>query len=90
MALSLGIKNAAVRPALVVLTLPITILTLGLFLLVINAGLLGLVAAPFDGVSINGLGAALLGAVRGKNTQGSSPPGSWSDRGLTRSCHCLG
>jgi len=43
-ALLLGIVNAVVRPLLVILTLPITLLTLGLFLLVVNAAMLGLVA----------------------------------------------
>jgi putative membrane protein len=50
-ALLLGIVNALVRPLIVILTLPITILTLGLFLLVINAAMLGLVASFFDGSS---------------------------------------
>ena len=62
-ALLLGVVNAVVRPVFVVLTLPFTILTLGLFLLVINAGMLGLVAAMFDGFTIDGFGSALLGAV---------------------------
>ncbi len=62
-ALLLGLVNAVVRPVLVVLTLPFTILTLGLFLLVINAGMLGLVAATFDGFAIEGFGSAVLGAV---------------------------
>lgn len=59
----LGIVNAAVRPVLVVLTFPITIVTLGFFLLVINAAMLGLVAALLDGFRIAGFGSALLGAV---------------------------
>jgi len=62
-ALLLGLVNAIVRPVLVVLTLPFTILTLGFFLLVINAAMLGLVAAMFDGFTIEGFGSALLGAV---------------------------
>lgn len=62
-ALVLGIVNAIVRPLVVLLTLPITILTLGLFLLVINAAMLGLVAALFDGFQITGFWAALLGSV---------------------------
>jgi putative membrane protein len=62
-ALLLGIVNAVIRPVIVILTLPVTILTLGLFLLVINAGMLGLVAAFFDGFHIAGFGAALLGAI---------------------------
>ena len=62
-ALLLGLVNAVVRPVLVVLTLPFTILTLGLFLLVINAGMLGLVAAMFERFTIAGFWSALSGAV---------------------------
>lgn len=62
-ALLLGIANAVVRPLVIILTLPITVLTLGLFLLVINAGMLGLVAWLLDGFRIANFGAALLGAV---------------------------
>jgi putative membrane protein len=47
-ALFLGLVNAVIRPIIIVLTLPITILTLGLFLPVINAGMLALVASLFD------------------------------------------
>lgn len=59
----LGVVNAVVRPVLVVLTLPITIVTLGLFLFVVNAAMLGLVAWLLDGFSIDGFGAALLGSI---------------------------
>jgi putative membrane protein len=62
-ALLLGIVNAVVRPLLIILTLPITVLTLGLFLLVINAAMLGLVAWMFDDFTIAGFGSALLGAI---------------------------
>ena len=62
-ALLLGIVNAIIRPLLILLTLPITVLTLGLFLLVINAAMLGLVAAMFDNFIIAGFGSALLGAI---------------------------
>ena len=62
-ALMLGVVNAIVRPVIVLLTLPITVLTLGLFLLVINAAMLGLVAALFAGFHIADFWAALLGAV---------------------------
>jgi putative membrane protein len=62
-ALLLGFVNAVVRPLLVLLTLPITILTLGIFLLVINAAMLGLVASLFDNFVINGLFSAILGSV---------------------------
>lgn len=62
-ALLLGIVNAIVRPLLVILTLPITVLTLGLFLLVINAATLGLVAWMLDNFTIAGFWPALFGAV---------------------------
>jgi putative membrane protein len=62
-ALLLGLVNAVVRPVLVILTLPFTILTLGLFLLVINAAMLGLVATLLDGFRIAGFGSAVLGAL---------------------------
>jgi putative membrane protein len=64
-ALLLGVVNAIIRPIAVVLTLPLTLLSLGLFLLVINAGMLGLVALLLgDGFSISSfwtaLGASLM------------------------------
>jgi putative membrane protein len=62
-ALFLGLVNAVIRPIIIVLTLPITILTLGLFLLVINAGMLALVASLFDAFKIAGFGSALLGSI---------------------------
>jgi putative membrane protein len=62
-ALLLGVVNAIVRPVVVVLTLPITILTLGFFLLVVNAAMLGLVAALFDGFTIAGFWSAVLGSI---------------------------
>lgn len=52
--LLLGIVNAVVRPFAIVLTLPITILTLGFFLLVVNAGMVALVAAILPGFHITG------------------------------------
>ena len=57
----LGIANAVVRPVLIVLTLPMTVLSLGLFLLVINAAMIGLVAWLLPGLSVDGLGAAFFG-----------------------------
>jgi putative membrane protein len=54
-ALLLGFVNAIVRPLIVLLTLPITLITLGLFLLVVNAAMLGLVAAMLPGFTIAGL-----------------------------------
>ena len=59
----LGIANAVVRPVLIILTLPITVITLGLFLLVINAGMLALVALILPGFHIAGFWAALFGAL---------------------------
>jgi putative membrane protein len=60
-ALLLGIVNALIRPFVIVLTLPITILTFGLFLLVINAAMFGLVAWLLDGFAVSGFFAALFG-----------------------------
>jgi len=62
-ALLLGVVNAFVRPFLVLLTFPITVVTLGLFLWVINAAMLGLVARLLDGFTLHGFGSALLGAL---------------------------
>jgi putative membrane protein len=62
-ALVLGVANAFVRPVLVILTLPVTVVTLGLFLLVVNAVMLALAAALVDGFEIDGFGSALVGAV---------------------------
>jgi putative membrane protein len=62
-ALLLGLVNALVRPLVVLLTLPITLLTLGLFLLVVNAGMLGLVAALLGDFTVAGFGSALLGSI---------------------------
>ena len=60
-AVIMGLVNAFVRPLIVLLTLPITILTFGAFLLVVNAALFGLVAAMLDGFSVAGALPALLG-----------------------------
>jgi len=62
-ALLLGLVNAFVRPILLVLTFPITLLSLGLFLLVINAAMLALVAALLEGFALRGFVSALLGAI---------------------------
>jgi putative membrane protein len=62
-ALLLGVVNAVIRPVFVLLTLPITILTLGLFLVVVNALMLALVAAIVEGFRIDGALPALLGAL---------------------------
>jgi putative membrane protein len=61
-ALVLGLVNAVVRPIMIVLTLPLTILTLGLFLLVVNAASLYIVAA-LTPLAVTGFGGAVLGAL---------------------------
>jgi putative membrane protein len=62
--LALGVVNAFVKPILVMISLPITCLTLGLFILVINALMLLLVSAiPFLGFIVNGFAVALVAAV---------------------------
>ncbi len=62
-AVLLGLVNAFVRPVAILLTLPITIVTLGLFLFVLNAAMFGLVAAMLDKFSVAGLGSAILGSI---------------------------
>jgi len=62
-ALVLGLVNVLIRPLIVILTLPVTILTLGLFLLVINALMFWLVAEVVHGFAVNDFGAALLGSI---------------------------
>jgi putative membrane protein len=62
-AIILGLVNAVVRPLLILLTLPITIVTLGLFLLVINALSIQLVAALTSGFSVDGLLWAIIGSL---------------------------
>jgi putative membrane protein len=59
----LGLLNAIVRPILFVLTLPLTIVTLGLFLIVLNAIMLEITAWFVPGFRIAGFGAALIGAL---------------------------
>jgi putative membrane protein len=61
--LLLGIVNSIVRPIAIVLTLPMTIVTLGLFLLVINAGMVALVAWMVPGMHVVGFWAAFWTAV---------------------------
>lgn len=58
-ALLLAVANAVVRPVLILFTLPATVLTLGLFLLVINAAMLGLVSALLDDFALDGFWSAL-------------------------------
>ncbi len=62
-ALLLGVVNAFVRPILVILTFPITLLTLGLFLLVINGLMIELVSHFLTGFVVDGLWPAILTAV---------------------------
>ena len=62
-AVVLGLVNAVVRPILVILTFPVTLLTLGLFLFVINALLFWLVAEIVHGFAVSGFMAALIGSI---------------------------
>src|SRR5512132_1010446 len=59
----LGLVNALVRPLLLILTFPFTLLTLGLFIFVVNALCFGLTAALVPGFALDGLLAAFLGAL---------------------------
>lgn len=59
----LGFINAILRPVIVLLTLPLTLVTLGLFLLVINAGMLELTSAFIRGFHVHGFTAALWGSI---------------------------
>ncbi|MFM1959561.1 MAG: hypothetical protein RL588_1078 [Pseudomonadota bacterium] len=62
-ALLLGVVNALLRPLLILLTLPLTVLSFGLFLLVINAGMILLVSRILPGFRIDGFTPALIAAV---------------------------
>jgi putative membrane protein len=62
-ALLLGLVNALVRPVAILLTLPLTIVTLGLFLFVVNAAMFGLVAAFLDDFMVSGFWSAVFGAI---------------------------
>jgi len=59
----IGLLNAFVRPLLIVLTLPVTVLTLGLFLFVINALTFQMASSLLDGLQVRDFWAALLGSV---------------------------
>lgn len=59
----IGLLNTVVRPVLLVLTLPVTVLTMGLFLFVINALLFWAAASVLDSFSVAGFGAALVGSL---------------------------
>jgi putative membrane protein len=58
-----GLVNAVVGPVLRLLSLPFVVLTLGLFLLVVNAALLGLTAALSDRLTVDGIGTAIVGGL---------------------------
>jgi putative membrane protein len=62
-ALVLGAVNAVVKPIMIALTLPLTVLSLGLFLLVINALMLGLMASLVPGIRVQGFWPALVGSL---------------------------
>lgn len=62
-ALLLGLVNAVIRPVILILTLPLTILTLGLFVLIVNGISLGIAAWLVPGFHIAGLWSATLGAI---------------------------
>ncbi len=62
-AISLGLINAFVRPLLVVLTFPLTVVTLGLFLLLINAAMLNLAGWFVDGFDVQGFWSSIFGAL---------------------------
>ncbi|WP_125257410.1 phage holin family protein [Brevundimonas fluminis] len=62
-AVILGLVNAVVRPILVVVTFPITVITLGLFLLVVNAAMIGLTAMFLGGFAVDGLWAGIGAAI---------------------------
>ena len=59
----IGLLNTLVRPILVILTLPVTVLTVGLFLFVINALMFWSAASLLDGFNVTGFGAALIGSI---------------------------
>ena len=62
-AVVIGLLNSVVRPLLIVLTLPVTVVTVGLFLFVINALLFWAAASVLDGLQVRGFGAALWGSL---------------------------
>ncbi len=62
-ALVVGLFNSVLRPLLVILTLPVTVVTLGLFLFVINALMFWSAAGILEGFNVRGFGAALIGSL---------------------------
>jgi putative membrane protein len=79
-ALVLGLVNAVVRPVLVVLTLPLTVMTLGFFYFIVNAAAFGLAAALVPGFTVASLGSAILGSFVVALV-------SWLIGGLVRAAH---
>ena len=62
-AIALGLINAFVRPILLVLTLPVTVLTLGLFILILNAAMLNLAGWFVEGFHVEGAWSSIFGAI---------------------------
>ena len=62
-AVLLGLVNALVRPVLTFITFPLTVITFGLFLLVVNAATIGIVASLLGGFNVTGLGAGIGAAI---------------------------
>jgi putative membrane protein len=62
-AFAIGLLNTLLRPLLILLTLPVTVITLGLFLFIINALMFWSAAGVLDGFHVSGFGAALLGSL---------------------------
>ncbi len=62
-AIALGLINAFIRPLVVILTFPLTVLTLGLFLLIINAAMLNLTGWLVSGLIVEGFWSSLFGAI---------------------------
>lgn len=62
-ALLFGLVNAVIRPVAVLVSLPLTLITFGLFLLVVNAAMLGLVGFFLPGFDVRGFGPALFGSL---------------------------
>ena len=62
-AIVFGLVNALIRPVIALLSLPLTVLTLGLFTLVVNALMFALTAGLMPGMRVSGFGAAFMGAI---------------------------
>lgn len=79
-ALLLGVVNAVIRPLTILLTLPFTVLTLGFFILIVNAAMIALVSALLPGFEITSFGSAFLGALI---VSATGWLGSWLFGGVT-------